>query len=63
MSDKRRSHPIKMNTSSLFSELKNLSRVEKLKAMQFLVAELTKEEELQLQVGRTYPIASPYDSH
>ena len=52
-----------MNASNLFSELKNLSRTEKLKAMQFLIAELAKEEELKLQTGKTYSIASPYDSH
>ena len=52
-----------MNASSLFLELKNLSRVEKLKAMQFLVAELAREEELQLQAGKTYSIESPYNSH
>lgn len=52
-----------MNASSLFAELKNLPRIEKLKAMQFLVAELAREEELQLQAGKTYHIESPYDSH
>ena len=52
-----------MNASSLFAELKNLSRVEKLKAMQFLVAELAREEELQLQAGKTYYIKSPHNSH
>ena len=51
------------NTSNLLTTLKNLSRAEKFQAMQFLVSELAKEEEIQLQPEAIYSIASPLDSH
>ena len=51
------------NTSNLLTTLKNLSRAEKFQAMQFLVTELAKEEEIQLPPGSSYSIASPLDSH
>jgi hypothetical protein len=52
-----------MTTTDLFSTLRGLPRVEKLKAMQFLIAELAKEEEPTLQAGATYSLWSPLNSH
>ncbi|MCD8487800.1 MAG: hypothetical protein LRZ84_13970 [Desertifilum sp.] len=52
-----------MTLIELFPALRNLSRTDKLKAMQFLVAELTKEEEASLEAGATYTIYSPLNSH
>ena len=52
-----------INTTDLYPTLKNLSRADKLKVMQFLIIELAKEEEIQLQPNTTYSIVSPYNSH
>lgn len=52
-----------MTITELFPALRNLTRSEKLKVMQFLVAELAKEEESALMPGATYSIASPLNSH
>ena len=53
-----------MSVAELFPTLRNLSRAEKLRVMQFLVQELASEEEaLLLQLGSTYHVWSPYNSH
>ena len=52
-----------MSTADLFPTLRGLSRAEKLKIMQFLIAELAKEEEPTLQAGATYSLWSPLNSH
>jgi hypothetical protein len=52
-----------MTTAELFPTLKNLSRTDKLKVMQFLIAELAKEEESTLKAGATYSLWSPLNSH
>jgi antitoxin (DNA-binding transcriptional repressor) of toxin-antitoxin stability system len=52
-----------MITTDLFPMLKSLSRADKLKVMQFLIAELAKEEEPTLQAGATYSLWSPLNSH
>ena len=52
-----------MTVSNLFPALRDLSRVDKLRVMQFLVAELAREEELALQQGATYSVWSPLNSH
>ncbi|MDF5716311.1 MAG: hypothetical protein PUP93_21125 [Rhizonema sp. NSF051] len=53
-----------MSVAELFPTLRNLSRAEKLRVMQFLVQELASEEEaLLLQPGATYHVWSPYNSH
>ena len=53
-----------MSVADLFPTLRNLSRAEKLRVMQFLVQELADEEEaLLLQPGSTYHVWSPYNSH
>lgn len=52
-----------MTTVDLFPMLKSLSRSDKLKVMQFLIAELAREEEPTLQVGATYSLWSPLNSH
>jgi hypothetical protein len=52
-----------MTTVEMFSMLKSLPRTDKLKVMQFLIAELTKEEEPSLQAGATYSLWSPLNSH
>ncbi|MEL6222783.1 MAG: hypothetical protein AAFQ57_05275 [Cyanobacteria bacterium J06626_14] len=52
-----------MTTSELFSNLRELSRADKLKVMQFLITELANEEEPALQAGATYSLWSPLDAH
>ncbi|MEO0854270.1 MAG: hypothetical protein AAFY15_12330 [Cyanobacteria bacterium J06648_11] len=52
-----------MTTADLFPTLSRLPRAEKLKVMQFLIAELAREEEPTLQSGATYPVWSPLDAH
>ncbi|MBW4474703.1 MAG: hypothetical protein KME45_30645 [Stenomitos rutilans HA7619-LM2] len=52
-----------MTVVELFPTLRNLPRADKLKVMQFLIAELAKEEEPTLQSGATYSLWSPLDSH
>lgn len=52
-----------MTVVELFPTLRNLPRADKLKVMQFLIAELAKEEEPTLQPGATYLLWSPLDSH
>ena len=53
-----------MSVPELLPTLKTLSRAEKLKVMQFLVQELTVEEEVSLlQPGMTYHVWSPLNSH
>lgn len=51
-----------MPESELFPLLKNLSRLDKWKAMQFLIAELAQEEPA-LQDGAMYTLWSPLNSH
>jgi hypothetical protein len=52
-----------MTTAEMFSMLKSLHRADKLKVMQFLIAELANEEEPSLQTGATYSLWSPLNSH
>jgi hypothetical protein len=52
-----------MTTADLFPTLRGLPREEKLKVMQFLIAELAQEEEPTLQAGATYSLWSPLNSH
>ena len=51
-----------MSTPELLAQLSQLSRNEKVKMMQFLTAELAKEEDLKsLDNGVVYRAWSPYD--
>ena len=52
-----------MTLTELLTMLKNLSRADKLKVMQFLITELLREEETTLQPGATYSLWSPLNSH
>jgi hypothetical protein len=52
-----------MTLAELFPTLRNLHRADKLKVMQFLVAELAQEEEPDLQPGEAYAVWSPLNSH
>ena len=52
-----------MTIAELFPTLRNLPRADKLKVMQFLIAELSKDEEPSLQPGATYLLSSPLNSH
>jgi hypothetical protein len=52
-----------MTLAELFPTLRNLPRADKLKIMQFLIAELAQEEEPDLQHGATYAVWSPLNSH
>jgi hypothetical protein len=51
-----------MNVIELFPTLRNLNRADKLKVMQFLVSELSRDEEPSLEQGVTYSILSPLNS-
>jgi hypothetical protein len=51
-----------MTIDNLIPTLRELSRAEKLRAIQFLAAELEKEETLMLEPGKEYAVWSPYDS-
>lgn len=46
----------------LLPALSELDRIDKLRAMQFLIAELAKSENLELGGEVTYPVWSPFDS-
>jgi hypothetical protein len=52
-----------MTTADILPTLRELPRAEKLKVMQFLIAELAKEEEQTLQAGATYALWSSLNSH
>jgi hypothetical protein len=52
-----------MTTTDLFPMLRDLPRTEKLRVMQFLIAELSREEEPTLQAGATDSLWSPLNSH
>jgi hypothetical protein len=49
-----------MLSENLLNELRKLSRVDKLRAMQVLVTELAAEEDPVLIVGETYELLTPY---
>jgi len=51
-----------MTIEALIPSLRELSRADKLRAIQFLAAELEEDEELLLKAGVEYAIWSPYDS-
>lgn len=48
-----------MTTAELFSTLREMPRADKLRVMQFLIAELAKEEEPTL----THSVSAPFNSH
>jgi hypothetical protein len=53
-----------MSLSELLPTLQLLTRSDKLRAIQFLAAELEREDESHLiEPGRSYPIWSPFDAH
>ncbi len=57
-----------MSVTELLPNLQKLSRADKFLVMQFLVADLSKEEGIEnlsdsFQNGAVYPVWSPYDSH
>lgn len=58
-------HRVEEGTASfteLLPSLKELSRADKLRAMQFLVFELAREEDALFKPGVSYPVWSPYES-
>ena len=52
-----------MIPSTLFSDLRQLEKVDKLRVMQFLVIELAKDEGALLKANTDYPIWSPYNAY
>ncbi|MEO8606631.1 MAG: hypothetical protein ABI690_02015 [Chloroflexota bacterium] len=52
-----------MTVENLIPTLREFSRADKLRAIQFLAAELEKEETLTLKPGTEYAIWSPYDAY
>lgn len=51
-----------MKVIELLPQLRQLSRTDKLYAMQFLISELAQEEKDLLKADLDYPIWSPYDA-
>ena len=51
-----------MSMNEVITTLRQMNRVEKMRVMQFLVLDLTTEEEALLSPNTSYPIWSPYDS-
>jgi hypothetical protein len=51
-----------MTLKELLTPLGNLDRADKIRAMQFLVSEIAKEEEALMDTSATYPMWTPYDS-
>lgn len=49
-----------MTVTELLLALHDLNRADKLRVLQFLVAEFAKEEEMFLTAGTTYPVWSPH---
>jgi fibrillarin-like rRNA methylase len=52
-----------MSLTDLLPSLRDLDKVDKLKAVQFLVNELAREEDILMHTDETYPIWSPYNSY
>jgi hypothetical protein len=52
-----------MAAAELFPTLRRLTRADKLKVIQFLATELASEEEPALELGATYTVWSPLNSH
>ncbi len=51
-----------MSMNEVLTTPRQMNRVEKMRVMQFLVLDLTKEEEALLSPNSSYPVWSPYDS-
>jgi hypothetical protein len=51
-----------MSLQELLPALRRLDRAEKLRVMQFLVSELSREEGVVLESGSEYPVWSPYEA-
>ena len=51
-----------MALPDLFPALRELNRADKLRAMQFLVSELAKEEDTLITAGEEYALWSPYNA-
>jgi hypothetical protein len=53
-----------MSFAELMPALQTLPRAEKLRVIQFLVTDLTREQGIDLlQEGASYPIWTPYEAH
>jgi hypothetical protein len=55
---------VEMSLTELLPNLQKLERADKLRAVQFLVTELAKEEGIApLDLGTVYPVWSPHNAH
>jgi hypothetical protein len=52
-----------MSLSELVPALQILPRSDKLKVIELLMTDLTREEGIELQAGAAYPIWTPYDAY
>lgn len=52
-----------MAVVDLLPALRDLSRGDKLRVVQFLVQEMAREEDALLEAGGSYPVWTPYDAH
>ncbi len=52
-----------MSVTELLPALRELTRADKLRVMEFLAQELVTQEEAVLAAGESYPIWSPYGAH
>ncbi len=51
-----------LSLTEIFSDVRALSRFDKLRLIQFLAVELENDEPQLIEPGQTYPIWSPHDS-
>jgi hypothetical protein len=48
-----------MSLTDVLPEVQSLSRIDKIRLIQFLAQELAREEESLIEPGRSYPVWSP----
>lgn len=52
-----------INLAELLPTLRELNRADKLRAVQYLVSEIAREEDAAFDAGGVHPIWSPYESY
>lgn len=52
-----------MSLSEVLPEVQSLSRLDKIRLLQFIAHELEQDAVDLIEPGRTYPIYSPYDAY
>jgi hypothetical protein len=52
-----------MSLTEVLPDVRSLSRLDKIRLIQFLAQELEEDAVGMIEPGRTYPIYSPYDAY